>query len=278
MIKPTLFIASSKEGLKYARAVHSELDDDCFVTPWNSVFQPTIGTLEQLIIEIEKYDYALIIFTPDDIRESRGQKSIIPRDNLVAELGMFLGKIGRERTFYMIPKNPKITLPSDFLGITPLTYNQRQDNYQAAVIPACEQIRSIINNRGPRKRSNILKVIEEKEIIIIEPKSNDTLQPEIYGEISEHGGFNFKVSGIVRDLLPGEELWLLHQSKDKKNIWPQQSSNHIDEKSGIWSNTCYTHGWGPSQFNIMAVIAKDEALTTFKDYHEVGKLKNQWNP
>ena len=103
-----LFIASSVEGLDYARGILAELERDCLPTIWHQgIFQPSIGTLEQLELELEKYDFAVIILTPDDKQISRGTESDIPRDNLIAELGMFIGKIGRMRTFFIIPEFTK---------------------------------------------------------------------------------------------------------------------------------------------------------------------------
>jgi len=179
--KPKLFIASSVEGLDYARGVHTELERDCLPTIWNQgIFQPSIGTLEQLEIELEKYDFAVIILTPDDNRLSRGVESCIPRDNLIAELGMFIGKIGRERVFYVISANHEISLPTDFLGITPLEYQERSDdNYQGAVCTPCNQIRKIMKKIGPLQKVKLNKIIDinnipvyQSNLRIIEPIDN----------------------------------------------------------------------------------------------------------
>ena len=45
-----------------------------------------------------------------------------PRDNVVFELGLFMGRLGRRRTILMKPKNTVIKLPSDLVGVTTIDY------------------------------------------------------------------------------------------------------------------------------------------------------------
>ncbi|MEK5745339.1 TIR domain-containing protein, partial [Acinetobacter variabilis] len=48
----------------------------------------------------------------------------IPRDNVVLELGMFLGRLGKERAFFALPKDIDVKIPTDFNGITPLKFSR----------------------------------------------------------------------------------------------------------------------------------------------------------
>lgn len=73
------------------------------------------------------------------------------RDNVLFELGLFLGKLGRKRNFFLTPKNePKIDLhlPSDLSGITPATYEWNAKNPQASVGPALYEIKHAIRQIG----------------------------------------------------------------------------------------------------------------------------------
>ena len=45
------------------------------------------------------------------------------RDNVILELGLFIGQIGLERTYFLIPEKEKLHIASDLIGLTPLTYN-----------------------------------------------------------------------------------------------------------------------------------------------------------
>jgi predicted nucleotide-binding protein len=99
-MKPKLFIGSSKEGLEIARAIEAQLEEDAEVTIWkDGVFGFGRGTLESLVMALDQFDFAVLLLSPDDMIISREVASQSPRDNILLELGMFIGRIGRERTF-----------------------------------------------------------------------------------------------------------------------------------------------------------------------------------
>ncbi|MGH2508002.1 MAG: TIR domain-containing protein [Ktedonobacteraceae bacterium] len=61
---------------------------------------------------------AVVILTADDIassRENPEQKELRARQNVILELGFFVGKLGRKRTFALVEKG--VTLPSDIHGV-----------------------------------------------------------------------------------------------------------------------------------------------------------------
>ena len=66
----------------------------------------------------EEYNFAIILFTQDDLTKSHGEEKPSPRDNLVFELGLFLGALGRERTILLI-ESGNIKIPSDLYGVMP---------------------------------------------------------------------------------------------------------------------------------------------------------------
>lgn len=76
------------------------------------------------------------------------------RDNVVFELGLFIGRLGRERCFIVIPKGSEdeIHLPSDLLGITPALYepNRQDKNLVAALGPAATKITRMIRSLAQR--------------------------------------------------------------------------------------------------------------------------------
>ncbi|WP_169740130.1 TIR domain-containing protein [Paraburkholderia acidipaludis] len=144
-MKPRLFIGSSSESLGLAYAVHENLKRDAECTPWSEgVFEPNKYTLESIFQALDKSDFGLFVFAADDVVRMRSVDYVAVRDNVLFELGMFVGRLGRERTFFLLPENQRdFRLPSDLLGLTPLIYeSERQDqNWTAAVGPACHQIR-----------------------------------------------------------------------------------------------------------------------------------------
>jgi predicted nucleotide-binding protein len=61
---------------------------------------------------------AVVILTADDIASSKAtpeQKELRARQNVIFELGFFVGKLGRQRTFALVEKG--VTLPSDIHGV-----------------------------------------------------------------------------------------------------------------------------------------------------------------
>lgn len=67
-------------------------------------------------------DFAILLLTADDTTASRGRRKASPRDNVVFELGLFMGSLGRDRTFVVSPKGVDLKLPTDLLGLTNVMY------------------------------------------------------------------------------------------------------------------------------------------------------------
>lgn len=142
--KPALFIGSSVEGLEIAHTVQELLDFDFESTVWNQgVFSASQTTLVDLYVRTRQTDLALFVFTPDDVLTIRGQTVAAPRDNVIFELGLFLGASEPSRCFTLQPRGAQMHLPTDLLGLTPLTYaaDRRDRNLLAALGPACNQLR-----------------------------------------------------------------------------------------------------------------------------------------
>ena len=153
-IRPAAFIGSAAEGLDIAKAIQVNLDNPIEVKIWNQgLLGPGKGTLESLVNIAGDFDCAILVITPDDVVESRGERVKAPRDNVLFELGLFIGKIGRERTFVVCDRGTKMKLPSDLAGVTVLTFHGHADgNLQASVGAACTQIENRMRQLGIRER------------------------------------------------------------------------------------------------------------------------------
>jgi predicted nucleotide-binding protein len=79
-----------------------------------------------LIEKLEEYsgvDYALITLTPDDVGALKGEKlRDRSRQNVIFELGQFIGKIGRKNVCLLIEGD--VELPSDLHGIGYLSFTK----------------------------------------------------------------------------------------------------------------------------------------------------------
>lgn len=152
-MKPSLFIASSVESRDIAYAIQENLDFIADVTVWDQdVFELSNYTLDSLVTLFDEVDFGAFVFCPDDIAKIRNKDVLIVRDNVLFELGLCIGKIGRERTFIIIPRGyeNELHLPSDLLGITPATYEPRREdgNLIAALGPTCNKIKRAFEKFG----------------------------------------------------------------------------------------------------------------------------------
>src|SRR5215213_4480169 len=141
--RPRVFIASSVEGLPIAEAIALDMQFVADVTIWDQgVFPVSEGTLPALDAVADQSDFAVVVLTADDLTTKRGQTYPVPRDNVLFELGFFIGRLGVERTYMVSSRDRPPTLPSDLAGITPATFAERADgNLAAAIGPAATQIR-----------------------------------------------------------------------------------------------------------------------------------------
>ena len=145
---PSVFIGSSTEGLDVAREVELQLQRDAITTIWkDGVFGLGSGTLESLMTVLEQFDFAVMVLSPDDLVESRSQAYASPRDNVIFELGLFMGRLGRGRVFIVHEQDANLKLPSDLAGVAVSPY-RRRDNLSAALSPTSTPIIKAIRALG----------------------------------------------------------------------------------------------------------------------------------
>lgn len=150
MSRPRVFIGSSIEGLEVAEAVQLGLDYDAECTIWSQgVFGLSSGTLESLLRAVKDFEFAILVLSPDDLIHKRGTARNSPRDNVLFELGLFMGALGRERTYLVLCRDKAIDLPTDLAGVAVADYGHRADgNLQAALGSVCTRIKTAIRNAG----------------------------------------------------------------------------------------------------------------------------------
>ena len=159
-MRPKVFIGSSTEGLKFAQTIQLLLDKKCEVTIWSQgIFGLSQGTLESLVIALEKFDFAILFLTPDDMTTSREETQQSPRDNVLFELGLFVGGLGRNRTYIVYDRTKHIKIPTDLAGITAATFQEHSDgNLQASLGACCTLIENEIDRLGVRVNNELNKL------------------------------------------------------------------------------------------------------------------------
>lgn len=150
---PKVLISSSVEGVEVAREIQTELYHDADCTIWyQGVFGPTEYPLEGLVKALDTHEFGSFVLTPDDlvVKLERDERRRSARDNVIAELFLFIGRYGRSRTFLIAPEKDSPHLPTDLAGIAPLKYRWDKEagqDLQQAIGAAVHQIRKALRER-----------------------------------------------------------------------------------------------------------------------------------
>lgn len=264
IMKPEIFIGSSREGKSIAYAVQEELNEDANVTVWSQgIFRLSTHTVDELLEALEKSDFSVFIFSPDDTIEIRDEQFAAVRDNVIFELGLSIGKLDKQRSFFILPDNNKdIRLPTDLLGLISATYDaERIDNLQAAVGSACNKIRKAIKTLGKRRRPLIMPSLIENQpedayyhlrfqrLITAESESNEAefsfnLSKNAFTMIATklYHGRHVNISGIAItgvEVNTGMVSLMILRSKERKNVESLKNAG-IDVKEKYWNELRYS--------------------------------------
>lgn len=216
-----VFVASSSEGLPLAEEfqvlLKGKLGDLAEILIWNEeTFEPTKTYIESIEQELQKADFAVMVLTKDDERRSRLKNAFVPRDNVVFELGLFIAKLGRERSFYIQP--PGVQLPTDLLGIESITFKApevhprepagallagKRAALRAALRPASTQVAAaicrVIQNEPSRQK------LTETELAL--QKSRRRFFDQIEGAWWERIRFNGEVQALSYLTFTADEVY-----------------------------------------------------------------------
>jgi len=103
-MRQRIFIGSSSEKLHIARAIHADLSNNHEPTIWNQgIFGLSQDVLSGLLEQLTQTDAAVLILAPDDLLSIRDSECKVSRDNVIFELGLFMGRLGREKTYFVVP-------------------------------------------------------------------------------------------------------------------------------------------------------------------------------
>jgi len=141
-----VFIGSSSEHLGVARDVRTDLSHDYDVTLWrdSGIFKLGNTNIESLEEISSTHDFAVLVLDGTDLVESRDVKGIMPRDNVLFELGMFIGTLSRHQVFALCADDKELKLPSDIAGMA-LAHYKVKPNGEFDVGSACDSIRKAID-------------------------------------------------------------------------------------------------------------------------------------
>lgn len=129
-----VFVGSSSEQLEVARQAAAALRSSGIAArPWDEdTFSFSASIMESLEAELERADFAVVILTADDPANMRNKEVNLPRDNVILELGLFTGRLGRDRTFFVIDGACATKLASDLSGVTYVEFGRTDASGAAA--------------------------------------------------------------------------------------------------------------------------------------------------
>lgn len=153
-MKPKLFIGSSSQRLPIAHALKQGLAECADVTVWDEAPEFRLGQsiLDALVDVGRAYDFALLVFGQDDLTMMGGVERPTVRDNVIFELGLFMGHMGTGRAFWLSPRGDKAPhLTSDLGGIVHLAFDEPDltdvesisGSLDATRVKVCQQISAL---------------------------------------------------------------------------------------------------------------------------------------
>ncbi len=172
MTRPRLFIASSSEGLPEAEALRdglrARLGERADVRLWAGEFDLSSTYIEALEQHAREADFAIAVFSGDDHVTSRQRAQPAPRDNVIFELGLFIGALGRPRCFVVHRKDVDLKLPSDLLAVVSASYRVAPGQALAdALAPRLDQIAARVAELGARRRISPAAMVRREQSVAL---------------------------------------------------------------------------------------------------------------
>lgn len=236
-MKPRMFIASSVDHLDLAYAAQEGLEHDVEATVWNQgVFTLSRSTMSTLLDAVDQNDFGLFVFAPSDVSAIKNAEKQTVRDNVIFELGLFIGHLGAERCFIIIPRSiDDFHLPTDLLGITTASFEAgRQDgNLVAALGPACSRIRSSVKRLGLFKSTTI------EEVALTPPTTETT--PEL---ISDPDDIVVLIQSWMgsRAISDNSRAIIFSDVDTRLNLVPGSAEKYIEQAAAGWNYSVERRG------------------------------------
>lgn len=208
MPKFNIFLASSTEQLGFASKVADALSRLGHVPiRWWTSFDPSTYNLEALEEALQKADAGVFLCFGDDQATIRDNQQIIPRDNVIFELGFFLSALGRRRCFVVAPSDNQLRLPTDLAGLTRVCATSDPDSIASLVLNG---INISLDGERRHTRNNCINIRADAEVA---GKINSIKMPVEWHQRALYCGTE------------GAKAWLAYADDEFNNV---QTSNDRD--------------------------------------------------
>jgi predicted nucleotide-binding protein len=148
---PRLFISSPPEGVSIARNIQNTLaHDDIIVTiSSDNIFDASSHAVNSFLDEAGQSDFCALVLTNDGPVINRGSMQSLDSDSIVFEIGLFMGTMGPNRIFLIMPRQSDINIPIELLGLKVFEYQVDPDKSPSSVLtPMSNLLRDQILSKG----------------------------------------------------------------------------------------------------------------------------------
>ncbi|MCW5964211.1 MAG: nucleotide-binding protein [Bryobacterales bacterium] len=153
---PYVFIASSSATAARECGEHlaAQLQEVAEAVFWkHDVFLPGQHLLESLSLAIDRADFAVLLCLPEGKTNYRSKKYAGLNPNVLFELGVSLGRLGKSRAFVVRPQGANLLAPGYLDGISQVEFIMREESTAASTMgPVCLKIKEAMKLQGLKER------------------------------------------------------------------------------------------------------------------------------
>jgi hypothetical protein len=221
-LPPRVFVASSTASAKMAHRLADRLKPDVAADVWDTLFKPGDNTLDNLLLFSSLYEFGIFVLSADDLTlNSADVLNLQPRDNVIFELGIFMGAVGRSRAFaVVVDEGDDVKLPTDLAGNTYVK----------------------VRFKSPSESSKAIETIRQR-ILDLSKTAPLSLLPGTSLAIGYYQNFLLPVGRLLQDrselATSGSSVDLSKRSYDFTVLVPQNLTN-----AGIADRDNYIRGMG----------------------------------
>ena len=182
-----VFIGSSTEALPAAKAIQDIVGNENHVVVWKDLFETGQIIVDSLLKRSGEFDYAIFIYTPDDLTTKRGTDVKTVRDNVVFETGLFMSKLGRDRVFVLVPEGARPHILSDLDGLVHESYVSPQApsgpaDWVANLSSVCIKLQALMDAPVPPTAKRCVRAISGRWAgTVTQPAQDMTRSLEEFG-------------------------------------------------------------------------------------------------
>jgi hypothetical protein len=157
-------------------------------TVWDeAAFKLNESVFGALLAAADRFDFAVFVFEADDAAMIRQAAVKITRDNVLFEFGLFTGRIGPGRAFWISAEGSVAShLPSDLAGIIHLSYKKpariNLNKLRAALQKPCQRLKAQIDELGARADRTIEELVKPQ---ILCAASSQYSEPKFAEDIAQ---------------------------------------------------------------------------------------------